>query len=93
MTSTPDTPNSPQREMTSHEKAEARYFTAASGKPATDEQKATVKSIQERVVALAEEIYEAVPKGVCRSKALTDLNDVAMWAIRGIFDEGRSHIN
>lgn len=81
------------RPLTSREKAEARYFTAIDGKPATEDQKAAVRTIREAVVTLAEAIYDGVPRGVCRSKALTDLNDVSMWAIRGVFDEGRSSIN
>lgn len=82
------------REMTSREKAEARYFTAQSNKGGkTEEQATAVNAIQESVTELATKIYDAVPKGACRSKALTDLNTVAMWAIRGVFDDGRSHIN
>ena len=82
-----------EQEMTPREMAEARFYTAQDGKPATEEQKAAVREIRQQAVNFAEVVYAAVPRGVCRSKALTDLNTVTMWAIRGVFDENRVAIN
>lgn len=74
------------------EKAEERFYTAQDSKPATDEQKEAVRLIRAATVDYAEKIFDFVPEGVCKSKALTDLNTVTMWAIRGVFDENRAAI-
>lgn len=72
-------------EPTPHERAEARFFTAAAGPAPTEEQKATVAGLREKIVALAVQIEAEVPSGRNKSLALTALEDVQMRANRGLF--------
>ena len=69
---------------------EERFFTAAGGKPATDEQRAAVAQINAVVVQLASHIEALVPNGRNKSLAFTHLEDVSMRANRGIFATGPS---
>lgn len=71
---------------TVEDRVEARFYTASSGKPPTDEQKAEVATLRSLVVALAVEIERNVPQGRNKSLALTALEDVQMRANRAIFD-------
>jgi hypothetical protein len=81
------------REMTSGEKAEARFFSAATSGPPAPEQKAAATELQQALLEYAEAIYRLVPSGPCRATALTQLQGAGMWAVRGIFDDGRSKLS
>jgi hypothetical protein len=73
-----------------HDLVERRFFTAASGKPATDQQKLDVAKLRELIVELGTAIEDRVPAGRNKSLALTALEDVQMRANRGIFDPDAS---
>jgi len=73
---------------TAEDRARARFFTAASGQPPTDEQRAGVAAINAAVVALAVEIERHTPKSRNQSLALTALEDVSMRANRAMFATG-----
>ena len=75
-------------ESTTPTPLEQRFFTASSGKPATDEQKHAVAKLQEAIVQVASHIGAFVPDGRNKSLALTALEDVQMRANRGIFATG-----
>ncbi|MDQ1205048.1 hypothetical protein [Microbacterium sp. SORGH_AS_0862] len=75
-------------EPTAEDRARARFFTATSGQPATDEQRAAVTRINEAVVALAVVIEANTPSSRNKSIALTALEDVSMRANRSIFATG-----
>lgn len=75
-------------EPTAEDRARVRFFTATSGQPATDEQRAAVTRINEAVVALAVVIEENTPSSRNKSIALTALEDVSMRANRSIFATG-----
>lgn len=77
-------------EPTAEDRASARFFTAASGQPPTDEQRAAVAAINAAVVALAVEIERHTPRSRNQSLALTALEDVSMRANRSIFATGPS---
>lgn len=62
-----------------------QFFTAASGKPPTDEQKEALKVLHGNVLDLATSIYMLIPYNRDRSLALTALEDVLMRANRGVF--------
>jgi hypothetical protein len=65
--------------------AEARFFTAAAGKPPTDEQRAVVAQLRAAIVQVGYLIEAHVPVGRNKALALTALEDVQMRANRGIF--------
>lgn len=69
-------------------RARRRFFTATTGQPPTDEQRAAVKAINEAVVALAVVIEEHAPSSRNKALALTALEDVSMRANRSIFAKG-----
>ena len=62
-----------------------QFFTAQSGRKATESDKLLISSIEEQVKSLARTIVLDVPPGRNRSTALTKLEDVQMRAIRAIF--------
>jgi len=66
----------------------ARFVTAASGTPPTDEQKSAINMLQSAAVDLATAIEMLVPDGRDKSIALTHLEDTLMRAVRGIFTGG-----
>lgn len=72
-------------EPTARDRVEARFFTAATGKPPTDQQKLDVAKLRDLVVELGTAIEDRVPDGRNKSLALTALEDVLMRANRGIF--------
>lgn len=80
--------NSSLPEPTAEDRARGRFFTATTGQPPTDEQRAAVKAINEAVVALAVVIEENTPHSRNKSLALTALEDVSMRANRAIFATG-----
>lgn len=80
--------NSSLPEPTAEDRARARFFTASSGLPPTDEQRAAVAAINAAVVALAVEIERHTPRSRNQSLALTALEDVSMRANRAIFATG-----
>lgn len=82
--------NSTLPEPTAEDRARGRFFTAATGQPPTDEQRAAVKAINEAIVALAVVIEENTPPSRNKSLALTALEDVSMRANRSIFATGPS---
>lgn len=65
--------------------AEARFITAAGGKPPTEEQRATVTGIRDLVVELATKITLEVPNTRDREIALEELETFHMRANRAIF--------
>jgi hypothetical protein len=67
-------------------RVEQRFFTAAAGKPPTDQQKLDVAKLRELIIDLGTAIEDRVPNGRNKSLALTALEDVQMRANRGIFD-------
>jgi hypothetical protein len=71
---------------TARDRVEQRFFTAASGKPPTEQQKIDVAKLRELIVDLGTAIEERVPNGRNKSLALTALEDVQMRANRAIFD-------
>ena len=71
---------------TARDRVVSRFFTATTGKPATDQQKINVAKLCELIVELGTAIEERVPNGRNKSLALTALEDVQMRANRGIFD-------
>lgn len=73
---------------TPEDRARSRFFTAATGQPPTDEQRAAVRAINAAVVALAVEIERHTPKSRNQSLALTALEDVSMRANRAVFATG-----
>ena len=75
-------------EPTAEDRARGRFFTAATGQPPTDEQRAAVREINEAVVALAVLIERHTPRSRNQSLALTALEDVSMRANRSIFATG-----
>lgn len=81
--------NSSLPEPTAEDRARGRFFTAATGQPPTDEQRAAVKAINEAVVLLAVVIEENAPFSRNKSLALTALEDVSMRANRAIFATGQ----
>ena len=83
-----DTQNTPLPEPTPEDRARARFFTATTGQPPTDEQRAAVKAINDAVVALAVVIEVAAPSSRNKSLALTALEDVSMRVNRAIFATG-----
>lgn len=80
--------NTPLPDPTAEDRARGRFFTATTGQPPTDEQRAAVKQINEAVVALAVIIEEQAPFSRNKSLALTALEDVSMRANRAIFATG-----
>ncbi|AUG28756.1 MULTISPECIES: hypothetical protein [Microbacterium] len=70
------------------DRARGRFFTATTGQPPTDEQRAAVTAINEAVVLLAVVIEENTPNSRNKSLALTALEDVSMRANRAIFATG-----
>lgn len=77
-------------EPTAEDRARGRFFTATTGQPPTDEQRAAVKRINDAVVDLAVAIEELTPRSRNQSLALTALEDVSMRANRAIFASGPS---
>jgi hypothetical protein len=75
-------------EPTAEDRARARFFTASSGQPATDEQRDAVRKLNNVVVELAVAIEELTPRSRNQSLALTALEDVSMRANRAIFATG-----
>lgn len=75
-------------EPTAEDRARARFFTASTGQPPTDEQRAAVRQINNLVVELAVAIEELTPRSRNQSLALTVLEDVSMRANRAIFATG-----
>ncbi|MBD8219665.1 hypothetical protein IFU40_13585 [Microbacterium sp. CFBP 13617] len=73
---------------TAEDRARGRFFTAASGHPPTDEQRAGVAAINAAVVALAVEVERHTPKSRNQSLALTAREDVSMRANLSIFTTG-----
>lgn len=73
---------------TAEDRARGRFFTATTGQPPTDKQRAGVAAITAAVVALAVEIERHTPKSRNQSLALTALEDVSMRANRSIFATG-----
>jgi len=73
---------------TAEDSARARFFTASSGQPPTDEQRAAVAAINAAVAALAVEIERHTPRSRNQSLALTALEDASMRANRAIFATG-----
>lgn len=65
--------------------AEARFITASSGKPPTEDQRATVTGIRDLVVELATKIMLDVPNSRDREIALEELETFHMRANRAIF--------
>lgn len=80
--------NSSLPEPTAEDRARGRFFTATTGQPPTDEQRAAVKAINDAVVALAVVIEANTPNSPNKSLALTALEDVSMRANRAIFATG-----
>lgn len=80
--------NSSLPEPAAEDRARGRFFTATTGQPPTDEQRAAVKAINEAVVLLAVVIEENTPNSRNKSLALTALEDVSMRANRAIFATG-----
>lgn len=70
---------------TAEQVVEETYFTAQSGRPATESDKALVAAIHEKVVELALLIEIDVPAGRNKSLAKTALEDVQMRAVRAVF--------
>lgn len=62
-----------------------RFTTAATGKPPTERQRASVSALRALTIELAEGIDVLVPDGRDKSIALTALEDVLMRANRGVF--------
>ena len=75
-------------ERTADDRARARFFTASTGQPPTDEQRAAVRKLNNLVVELAVAIEELTPRSRNQSLALTALEDVSMRANRAIFATG-----
>lgn len=69
--------------------ARDRFFTAQSGRPATDQDKLVISVINEGVIDIGAYVIENVPAGRNQSLALTALEDFQMRAVRAIFAEGR----
>jgi len=65
--------------------AEARFITAAGGKPPTEEQRAAVTGIRDLVVELATKVMLDVPNTRDREIALEELETFHMRANRAIF--------
>lgn len=61
------------------------FFTAQSGRPATDEDRKLIADIEAAVKQLALIIETDVPKGRNKSLAKTALEEVQMRAVRAIF--------
>ena len=80
--------NSSLPEPTAEDRARGRFFTATTGQPPTDEQRAAVKAINDAVIALAVVIEANTPNSRNKSLALTALEDVSMRANRAIFATG-----
>lgn len=71
--------------MTTNDEIQQRFFTAQDGKPATEQQKYSVRRIRDETITLARIIEVHVPAGRNKAIALTALEDVLMRANRGIF--------
>lgn len=82
--------NTPLPEPTAEDRARGRFFTATTGQPPSDEQRAAVRAINEAVVTLACVIEAHAPASRNKSLALTALEDVSMRANRAIFATGPS---
>ncbi|WDH77919.1 hypothetical protein PTQ19_10335 [Microbacterium esteraromaticum] len=77
-------------EPTAEDRARARFITASTGQPPTDEQRDAVRQLSNLVVELAVAIEELTPRSRNQSLALTALEDVQMRANRAIFATGPS---
>lgn len=73
---------------TAEDRARARFITASTGQPPTDEQRDAVRQLGNLVVELAVAIEELTPRSRNQSLALTALEDVQMRANRAIFATG-----
>lgn len=71
--------------QTAEEIVNETFFTAQTGREATESDKALVAAIHEKVTELAYLIELDVPPGRNKSLAKTALEDVQMRAIRGVF--------
>jgi hypothetical protein len=72
---------------------EERFFTAATGKPPTTEQKNLVTDLREAIIAVATLIEANIPNNRNKALALTALEDVQMRANRAIFDPAKPKRN
>lgn len=71
---------------TARNQVEERFFTAATGKPPTEQQKLDVAKLRGLIIDLGTAIEDRVPNGHNKALALTALEDVQMRANRAIFD-------
>jgi len=63
----------------------ARFQTAATGKPATPEQRKVVATSADLIFDAANHIDAHVPDGRHKALALTALEEALMWANKGVF--------
>lgn len=72
--------------MTAEQMADFHLFNAKNGRKPTNREAKIIDDIQEQAKTLARTIFLDVPPNRNRSLAITALEDVAMRAVRAIFE-------